>query len=91
MIVVDIDLRSAVTGARTNLGTMVIDNVGGTRTRGNYRCRMYRKGERDRHESDWRMAANAKPIREGRVLNHARLAEPVQNLVTKALKEMGYG
>lgn len=91
MIVVDIDLRSAVTGKRSNLGTMVIDNVGGTSSRGDYKCRMYRKGERDRHNGDWAMVNNAKPTREGEVLGHARLAEPVQNLVAKALTALGYG
>ena len=92
MIVVDIFLKSAISEDRdANLGTMVIDNVGGTRTTGDYRCRMYKKGERKRHPTDWAMVRTAKPTREGQVLGHKRLAEPVQNLVAKALKAMGYG
>lgn len=91
MIVCPVELLSAVTGKRHDLGTMVIDNQGGTRTLGDYRVRMYRKGERQKHESDWDMVRKAKPVREAPVLRHRRLAEPVHNLVAKALKAMGYG
>ena len=98
MIVVDIQLVSALgTGRNRDLGTMVIDNVTSMADhaedpgRGDYRCRMYRAGARRRAESDWAMVRDAKPTREGRVLRHRRLAEPVQNLVAKALKELGYG
>ena len=91
MIVIKIELHSANTGRETDLGTMIIDNIGGTRTSGDYRCRMYKKGEVTRVNGAWRLFANSKPIREGFVFNHKRLQEPVQNLITKSLKEMGYG
>lgn len=91
MIVVDIDLRSAVTGQRSTLNTLIVDNIGGTGSKGNYRCRMYRKGERARYHNDWEMAGHAKPIREARVEGHSRLAEPVGNLIAKALTALGYG
>ncbi|WP_446653070.1 hypothetical protein [Blastomonas sp.] len=89
MIVVPITLWSAITGQVENLGTVVIDNIGGTHQRGNYRVRAYAKG------ADAigvvQMVATKKPIREGKVFGHRRIAEPVGNLIAKALKEMGYG
>lgn len=90
MLVVTVELHSAIDGRTEELGTMVIDNIGGSRTRGDYRCRMYKKGEAKRVGGARRLPANSKPTREGQVLNHARVAEPVQNLVSKALKELGY-
>lgn len=89
MIVVPIQLWSAITGAQTTLGTMVIDNVA-TRKGGSeadYRVRMYKKTAKQIVEQ----VHTEKPIREGQVIGHKRVKEPVQNLVAKALKEMGYG
>ena len=91
MIVAAVELLSAINGQRTDLGTMVVDNISGGGARRDYRCRMYRKGERAKHESDWAMVRDAKSTREARVLGHRATAEPVQNLIAKALKEMGYG
>jgi hypothetical protein len=100
VIVVEIKLASAISRARDmELGTMVIDNITDEATHcasdgkvGNYRCRMYRKGALKKAEGcARRMVSTAKHSREGKVLGHRRLAEPVQNLVAKALKEMGYG
>lgn len=89
MIVVPIMLWSAVSGKVENLGTIIIDNIGGTHQRGDYRVRAYAKG------ADAigivQMVASRKPIREGRVIGHRRIAEPVGNLIAKAMKEMGYG
>lgn len=88
MIVVPIMLWSAVTGGVENLGTIIIDNIGGTYQRGDYRVRAYAKG------ADAigivKMVATKKPIREGKVTGHRRIAEPVGNLIAKAMKEMGY-
>lgn len=78
MIVVKVELHSAVTGKVSELSKVIIDNIGGTHTRGDYRCRSI-------------MRNGKKVIRESEVLNHARLAEPVLNLVAKALKAMNYG
>lgn len=91
VIVCEVKLHSAIDGRTEDLGTMVIDNVGGTRTRGDYRCRMFKKGDAERVGGVRRLIHKAKPAREASVLGHARLAEPVHNLVAKALKEMGYG
>lgn len=86
MIVVKVELWSAVTGVTSNLGTLVIDNTGGTDSKANYRARMYKKSKKDLRTQ----YATEKPIREGVVMGHARHAEPVQNLVAKALKQLGY-
>lgn len=91
MIVVDITLHSAIDGRTENLGTMIIDNIGGTRTKGNYNCRMFKKGDVDRVGGARSLISKAKPIRSAQVLDHPRLAEPVHTLVAKALKAMNYG
>ena len=85
MIVIRVELHSAITGKVKEIGRVVIDNIGGTRTRGNYRCRAYRAGSR------LTAGLEKNVIRRGAVADHARLAEPVWNLVAKALEAMGYG
>lgn len=94
MISVEIKLLSAVTDEETNLGLMIIDlqSLNSTKTKGNYRCRMYRKGtklEKLPDRKGWSLSGS-KPLREAVVLDHNRLSEPVQNLVTKALIALGY-
>lgn len=86
MIVVSIDLHSAITGDITLLNQVVIDNIGGTQKLGDYRVRSFRRGV-DAVAS--RLAEKGK-VREGRVLRHRRLDEPVLTLLRKALQEMGY-
>jgi len=80
MIVIKVELHSAINGTIVSLGQMVIDNIGGSRTRGNYRCRTWRKGA----------PLNPKKgvTREATVTDHPRLAKSVWNLVFKALKEL---
>ena len=93
MIVVQIALQSAISRDRdTDLGTVIIGNRGdGTRSRGNYDVRAYAKGALARRGGDgFRLWAEASPTREGVVVNHARLAEPVSNLVAKSLTALGY-
>lgn len=91
MIVAPINLISGINGISTNLGTLVIDNQGGTHTKGDYRCRMYRKGALEKYRNNAALLVrDAKPIRTGLVKGHARLIEPVHNLVLKSLSAMGY-
>jgi hypothetical protein len=99
MIVIEIKLTSAISRDRDEeLGTMVIDNITDReKLRGNggaacdYRCRMYAKGQLRRCDGDARkMVATRQHTREGVVQDHRRHAEPVQNLVAKALTAMGY-
>lgn len=91
MIVVRVELWSAITGQKEELARMVVDNIGGTVQRGDYRCRTYRgRSEEDLHRA--MLMGGAKNItREGRVTGHARLKEHVWNLVAKSLASMGYG
>jgi len=88
MIVVKVELHSAITGHIINLGTAIIANVGGSETLGNYKAQAYRKGTEIETLYQRR---DIKPIRNGSVENHKRLSEPVWNLVWKALGAMGYG
>lgn len=96
MIVVEIKLKSAVAASRDeDLGVMLIGNTGELSSenpnRGDYKARMFKKGDLARHDdSFWHLSREGTPIRETVVLNHARKAEPVQNLVAKALTQMGY-
>ena len=92
MISVEVKLISFY-GSRHDreLGTMIIDNLGtGTKARGNYRARMYPKGAMKKHGNPRTMVANSKHFREAEINNHAREAEPIHNLVAKALTAMGY-
>lgn len=87
MIVVKVELWSAITGQKSEIARMAIDNIGGTAQRGDYRCRTMRGRSAEQLERAMRQA----PQREGRVLGHARLREHVWHLVAKALSGMGYG
>lgn len=90
MIVVRVELHSAITGQQTELARMVIDNIGGTVQRGDYRARTLRGRSRD--ALDRAMRSLPRQVqREGRVVGHARLREHVWNLVSKALIGMNYG
>jgi hypothetical protein len=88
MIIVRVELHSAITGEKQELARMMIDNIGGTVTTGNYRVRTYRG--RDEATLDAAMIAN-RVTREGKVTGHRRLALHVWHLVAKALSGMGYG
>ncbi|QNQ09287.1 hypothetical protein [Sphingomonas alpina] len=88
MIVVKVELWSAVDGQRRELARMTIDNIGGDVTRGDYRTRTMRgRSEQQLHRA---MLTNSL-TREGKVLGHQRLKLHVWNLVAKALTGMGYG
>lgn len=90
MIVVKVELWSAIDGSQQELARMVVDNIGGTHTRGNYRTRTLigrSKEALDKALNDIPM----KVQRESRVIGHARLKEHVWNLVAKGLANMGYG
>lgn len=88
MIIVKVELHSAISGEVTELARMMIDNVGGTHSTGNYRCRTFRG--RDEAALDAAMIAN-RTTREGKVEGHRRLSLHVWHLVQKALSSMGYG
>lgn len=88
MIVVKVELWSAITGERSEIARMTIDNTGGDMTHGDYRVRTFRgRSEKALHNA---MVKNTTQ-REGKVLQHPRLREHVWNLVAKALNNTGYG
>jgi hypothetical protein len=93
MIVVRVELWSALTGRRTELARMVIDNVGGDANVGDYQVRTMRgRNEAALHAHMLAVLTDrAAPQRKGKVLGHARLKEHVWNLVAKALSNTGYG
>ena len=84
MIIVRVELHSAVTGQVTELARAHISNIGGTNEMRDYDCITLRgrsTATLDRHV----------PQRHGKILGHASLREHVWNLVAKALTGMGYG
>lgn len=89
MIVVKVELWSAIDGQKTELARMVIDNIGGTHTRANYRTRTLIG--RTREALDRALQIPMRVQRESRVIGHPRLKEHVWNLVAKGLLNMGYG
>jgi hypothetical protein len=84
MIVVRVELHSAITHKVTELARLYISNIGGTRTSGDYEVEILRG--RSTKDLDKRIAQ-----RKARVLGHSRLSEHVWNLVEKALRAAGYG
>lgn len=88
MIVVRVELWSAVTGNITELARMTLDNVGGSNQLGDYRVRTLRG--RSAQALDRAMISGTVQ-REGEVHRHPRLREHVWNLVAKALASMRYG
>lgn len=88
MLIVKVELHSAITGKKTEIARMMIDNIGGDLKKGDYRCRTYRGRSALRLERAMRWG---EVTREGRVLGHRRLALHVWHLVAKALRSMNYG
>lgn len=88
MIIIRVELWSAITGKRTELARMMIANEGGTKDLGDYSGRTYRG--RDTAALD-RSMKNDTVTRRGEVKNHPRWKEHIWNLVAKMLNDMGYG
>lgn len=80
MIVVKVELHSAITGEVTELGRTIIANTGGTHDRGDYTAKVGRKGCTD-NRTLWE-----KPLREGKVTDYPRLSYNVWRLVIRGLK-----
>jgi hypothetical protein len=77
MIVVKVELWSAVTGKHTEIGRMTITNQGtGTRERGNYVAKVMRRG------SDYKVQ------REVEIKNYPRLGYQIWKLVSLALQQI---
>lgn len=86
MIVVRVELHSAINGRITELARMHIANDGShpNPRHGNYMCRTIRGRSKDQLDQNT-------PQRKGGVHDHPRLAQHVWNLVAKCLYSMSYG
>jgi hypothetical protein len=83
MIVIRVELHSAITRKVTEIARMRICNVGGTRERGNYRAETFRG--RSTRELDRLIRQRAAAID-----NYPRLSIHVWHLVARSLVAMGY-
>lgn len=88
MLVVKIELWSAVTGKVEEIGRMYIGNDGTARgKRGNYDVKVTRKGsEKSTGWKTFRGWKNVKATRTGRVEDYPRSSYNVWRLITRALK-----
>ena len=84
MIVVRVELWSAVTGKKTELARMRICNVGGTVQKGNYEGHTFFGRSSDALDKE-------RVIRTGSIEAWPRLSQHVWNLVARMLQQMGYG
>lgn len=78
MLVVKVELHSAISGKVTELGKMIIHNIsmtGNASPRGDYEVLLFRKGSK-------------KVIRKGNVYDYPRLSYSVWRLVLRALKSV---
>lgn len=83
MLVVRVELHSAITGKVTEIARMIIGNVGGSKNLGDYVCRTYRG--RSAEDLDKRAVQ-----RSGKVETYPRLSLHVWHLVGRCLVSMGY-
>lgn len=84
MIVVKVELWSAITGQKTEIARMNICNIGGSETLGDYQAETLRGRCPDQF-------ARRTIQRAAKVLRHQRKQLHVWNLVAKALNAMEYG
>jgi hypothetical protein len=84
MIIVRVELLSAITGETIELARMDICNEGGTVNLGDYGVYIMRGRDRE-------ALSKRRVQRTAKVLGHPRLREHVWNLVAKALTSAGYG
>lgn len=94
MIVVRVELWSAITGRKTELARLIIANEGTSENprRGDYTAAALRGRDAETLQANtvaWVMNRKG-AAHTGEVKNHARLQEHVWVLVTKALKACGY-
>lgn len=88
MIVIRVELWSAINGRRTELARAMIHNVGGSMELADY------EGETYRGRSEVALDAamvNRHVTRRGKVVGHRKQSLHVWHLVAKMLAGMGYG
>lgn len=86
MIVVRIELHSAVTGKVKEIGVMRLGNVGGDANRGDYEVRVQRRAERDLPGRAEFETWDEPTTRTGEVKNYPRLSYNVWRLILRALR-----
>lgn len=84
MIVVTVELQSAITGKTTLLGKAIIANVGGDENTGEYRATFGRRNQHDLRQ------INSSPTRQGEVKDFPRLRLNAWHLLRRALEAAGY-
>jgi hypothetical protein len=84
MIVITVELHSAITGKVTQLGKAILANTGGSHELGDYRLAVGRKGHAELR-SLW-----ARPHREAFVDRFPRLQKNVWYLLARSLAAAGY-
>ena len=87
MIIVRVELMSAITRETTELARMHICNEGGTAPLGDYGIYVLRGRDKEALDRSWRAETYTKTAK---IKGHARLREHVWNLVGKALAAAGY-
>lgn len=90
MLVIKVELWSAITGKKTEIARMSIanDSTSATPNKGNYTAQTYRGRTQDALVA----AMQAQAItRQGAVVDYPRKRLHVWNLVAQALQNMGYG
>jgi len=88
MIVVRVELWSAIDGQVTEIARAMIHNVGGTLKVGDYEGETYRGRSVEALNDAMR---RKQTTRSGKVTGHRRLDLHVWHLVAKMLSAMGYG
>ena len=95
MIVVRVELHSAITGKTKEIAAMTIANDGSSPTTaiGHYNAATTRKGPAPKTRAELAQAVSLfkGKVRTSRVEDYRRNARPVWDLVALALKGMGYG
>lgn len=86
MIVVNVELHSAITGKVTTLYKMIVANKASSRDPkvGDYVAYVGRRGEENIRR------IHEKPVRTAEVTGHRRQALPVLNLIGKIIEALGY-
>jgi hypothetical protein len=90
MLVVRVELHSAITGETTEIARALIYNKGGTSNRGDYNAMTFKGRDGQAWTRADIKAAMDKPMRKGEVLDYPRKSLHVWNLVSRALTAMGY-
>lgn len=87
MLVIKVELWSAITGAHTEIARAMIANVGGDEKKGDYNGVTYR----GRSAIDLTQAMHDNSFNKiGQVKGYPRLSKHVWNLVARMLVNMGY-